>query len=79
MVLQLETDEVNNKPLSVKTDWKHAVPLPSEQNILSLVVGNTSISWAHHQGHNDRFAPILFWRYVHKKLVVVEAFFVTSG
>ena len=44
------------------TVWPEATPGINENNIISVSIGNTHISWAIHEGYGKSFIPTLFWR-----------------
>mmetsp|Transcript_106478 Transcript_106478/g.159276 ORF Transcript_106478/g.159276 Transcript_106478/m.159276 type:complete len:667 (-) Transcript_106478:119-2119(-) len=43
-------------------EWPIDAPHPSEEQVISVVCGNTHLHWSVHSGKADNFAPILFWR-----------------
>jgi hypothetical protein len=55
----------DTRPLQVKeASWPEDAPHRLEENVMSVVCGNTHLHWAVHTGKKNDFAPILFWRYV---------------
>jgi hypothetical protein len=42
--------------------WPEAAPTKYEEKILSIVCGNTNLHWAIHEGYENDFTPVLFWR-----------------
>ncbi|CAB9525163.1 Type III pantothenate kinase [Seminavis robusta] len=61
---------VNNVAVSEHRDlakitdavWPNACPSKHEDQVLSIVCGNTHLQWALHLGINGHFLPQLFWR-----------------
>jgi hypothetical protein len=45
-----------------KAVWPEAAPTKYEEKILSIVCGNSHLHWAVHEGYENDFLPILFWR-----------------
>jgi pantothenate kinase type III len=44
--------------------WPDDAPFKSETKVMTIVVGHSSLHWALHEGANEGFFPVIFWKYV---------------
>lgn len=44
--------------------WPDDAPSKYEDKILTIVVGHSRLHWALHEGSQEGFFPIIFWKYV---------------
>eukprot|EP00957_Ditylum_brightwellii_P118233 9017601-Ditylum_brightwellii.AAC.1 len=45
-----------------QTKWPDATPTDSEDQLVSIVCGNSHLHWAFHNGVKNDVNPALFWR-----------------
>lgn len=59
----LHDDRVHEDiPIIEDWDWSKAAPSPYEEQLLTIVCGNSNYLWALHLGFKDKFVPSLFWK-----------------